>query len=1046
MKGKKENKRHNTLENFQRGFVKIQNPEAKDKKSQNTLRQALREAYNELEKRVEERTAYLMVTNKNLQQEINERVRAEGLLHYRIEFEKLIATLSSDFIKLSSDEIPSAIRRSLQTIGEFLDVDCSFVFLFSEDATRIDEIYKWCKKEIRLPLQDLKGCLIADKFPWLLEKIKRHKVFHVSCSDELPSEAWKEKEYFSSLEIQSCIIIPLFLGAFFIGFVGFNSIRTKKIWEVDILELLRIIGEIFVNAIGRKKKELYKGEYQDGIEKRYHESEEEADRPSFDKKITCAGQEKELRDTLKKQVKLKEHILEIAAEGFFVTDAEGNILDASTYILNLLGYSAEEMLSMKIEDIEVQKIPGNFKGNGDRNGIKRLDTLYRRKNGKILPVNISSSPFSYGKDTFFIFSVFDISEDEQAEKEMQFLSNAVDQSTDGIAFVSLDGYFLSANGVFADIHGYNPKELINKHTSIFYPLSLNDYLEAIDSEMKSKGEFKGEVWHARKDKTMFPAAVRKSLILDKTKNPIGYVMIVNDISQKRKLNKSIPEYVDTEKVLINAFTESLILIDKDGIILGLNEKAADGLGKSFDELLNQSLYDFIPPRLALSNKEKIDKAVKSKRPVFSNEGIGKSKVDTSYYPISDENGKVVKVVVICRKMQGYDERKNVLFEQNDDILNIQEMDIDKYSAEQAVEKREKTFKDLFITKHNHIQGECNSCFEGIISRNSKIWELFEILPSIAESVSTVLIQGESGTGKYLFASAIHNLSPRNNKPFITVNCGALPETLLESELFGYKAGAFTDARKDKPGRFALAEGGTLFLDEIGDISPAMQVRLLRFLQERVYEPLGSIKSIKADVRIISATNKDLEILVKEGTFRDDLFYRINVVRLDLPPLRERLDDVPLLIADILDKLNKQNGKKVDGITEEALMCLLSYDYPGNVRELENIIEGATVLCKSGQILPKHLPKHLNSSLDIICTSSPIQKIEAAFLMNVLKQNNWNRVKTARQLGIHKTTLFRKIKSLGIKIPASGKESGPVPTQKTCGFGAGNANCKLQNEK
>lgn len=194
MKRKKENKKHNKLKNFQRGIVKIQNPEAKDKKSKNTLRQALRKAYNELEKRVEERTAYLMLTNKNLQQEIAERIRAEGLLHYRIEFEKLIATLSSDFIKLSSDEIPSAIKRSLQTIGEFLDVDCSFVFLFSGDATKIDEIYKWSKKEIRFPLQDLKGVVIAEKFPWLIGKIRRHKVLHVSCSDELPAEAWKEKE------------------------------------------------------------------------------------------------------------------------------------------------------------------------------------------------------------------------------------------------------------------------------------------------------------------------------------------------------------------------------------------------------------------------------------------------------------------------------------------------------------------------------------------------------------------------------------------------------------------------------------------------------------------------------------------------------------------------------------------------------------------------------------------------------------------------------------------------------------------------------------
>ena len=317
-------------------------------------------------------------------------------------------------------------------------------------------------------------------------------------------------------------------------------------------------------------------------------------------------------------------------------------------------------------------------------------------------------------------------------------------------------------------------------------------------------------------------------------------------------------------------------------------------------------------------------------------------------------------------------------------------------------------------------------FEGIIGRNKKLWQLFDILPSVAESVSTILIQGESGTGKHLIARAIHNLSPRKDKPFIIVNCGALPDTLLESELFGYKAGAFTDAKKDKMGRFAIAEGGTLFLDEIGDISPAMQVRLLRFLQERVYEPLGSIKTIKADVRIITATNKNLMDLVKEGGFREDLYYRINVVRLDLPPLRERLEDVHLLVDHFIEQLNNQRGKKITGITEEAMICLLSYDYPGNIRELENIIERSFVLCKSDKIGKNDLPESLFISLSIDYSKkrdlTTFMKMEAAFLMNVLRQNNWSRIKTARQLGIHKATLFRKIKSLGLKLPPSTKKN------------------------
>jgi len=331
-----------------------------------------------------------------------------------------------------------------------------------------------------------------------------------------------------------------------------------------------------------------------------------------------------------------------------------------------------------------------------------------------------------------------------------------------------------------------------------------------------------------------------------------------------------------------------------------------------------------------------------------------------------------------------------------------------------------TFRDLSVVQQLRKELKRDYTFEDILSCNNRMRELFEILPTIAESPSTVLIEGQSGTGKELFARAIHNLSPRCGKPFIVVNCGALPDTLLESELFGYKAGAFTDAKKDKPGRIALAEGGSLFLDEVGDVSPALQARLLRFLEERFFEPLGSVEPVRANVRIIAATNKNLAELVRSGEFRDDLFYRINVVKLELPPLRERMEDVPLLVEHFVDRLNRLQGKEVAGIGDEALACLMSYDYPGNVRELENIVERAFVLCRSGQIQREWLPDFLGrppreESREDMGFSS-LQQMEAAFLMNALRRNNWNRTKTARELGIHKSTIFRKIKSLGLKVP------------------------------
>jgi len=329
-----------------------------------------------------------------------------------------------------------------------------------------------------------------------------------------------------------------------------------------------------------------------------------------------------------------------------------------------------------------------------------------------------------------------------------------------------------------------------------------------------------------------------------------------------------------------------------------------------------------------------------------------------------------------------------------------------------------TFRDLTEVEELRKELLSKHTFADIVSKNHEMLQLFDILVEVAESDSTVLLEGESGTGKELFAKAIHGSSPRSGKPLVTVNCGALPDTLLEAELFGYKAGAFTDARRDKPGRFALAEGGTIFLDEIGDVSPAMQVRLLRVLQERVYEPLGATRSERADVRVITATNKDLGRLVAKGEFREDLYYRINVVRLSIPPLRDRREDIPHLVDHFIVKFNSLKNKNISGISTEAISVLMGYDFPGNVRELENIIEHSFVLCRGGTIKIEHLPGHLraHAGTESRPGAGSLDEIEARFILEALRSNGWNRQATARALGIHKTTLWRKIKRLGIELP------------------------------
>jgi DNA-binding NtrC family response regulator len=319
-------------------------------------------------------------------------------------------------------------------------------------------------------------------------------------------------------------------------------------------------------------------------------------------------------------------------------------------------------------------------------------------------------------------------------------------------------------------------------------------------------------------------------------------------------------------------------------------------------------------------------------------------------------------------------------------------------------------------------------FENIVGHSAGLRRVLEVVEKVADTESTVLVTGESGTGKELIARAVHFNSRRAERMFVTVNCGAIPEELLESELFGHVRGAFTNAISHREGRFSLANGGTIFLDEIGDMSPNLQVKLLRVLQDRTFEPVGSSKTVKVSVRVIAATNQDLEVAIRERRFREDLYYRLNVIPIEVPPLRERAEDIPLLVQHFLDVAAQDKGKRVDGISREALECLCAYDWPGNVRELENLIERLVVLRDEGEIGLADLPAALRRpsappsgapriSASGLAFNEAVDRFETDLITQALEQTHWNKNRAAQLLGLNRTTLIEKIKKKGLEPPS-----------------------------
>ena len=545
--------------------------------------------------------------------------------------------------------------------------------------------------------------------------------------------------------------------------------------------------------------------------------------------------------------------------------------------------------------------------------------------------------------------------------------------SDGVFTVDLNFRITSFNRAAEDITGYSRKEAIGKTCREVFRSNMCDKNCVLCRTMESGEPVIDECSYIINSKgNKIPVSISTGLILDSTHEYMGGALTFRDLSLSA-----------STETIFDSISDGVFTVDLNLHITSFNRAAEEITGVSRQEAIGKFCREVFQG--GECDKEcAVNKTMKEGIPVLDkcakiiNTKGQKISISISASPLKDRDNNIIGVV--------------------------------------------ETFRDLSVVEklRNELEGRIQ--IGNMVTRSSAMRKIVDVMPQIAVSDSTVLIKGNTGTGKELVANAIHSLSNRSSKPFIALNCGALPETLLESELFGYKVGAFTGANKDKMGRFGMAEGGTLFLDEIGEISPSLQVKLLRVLQEKSYEPLGATESVKSDVRVIAATNRSLSDLIAEGKFREDFYYRIKVIQIQLPPLKDRKEDIPLLVNHFVSRFNSIQNKSISGVSHEVMALLMAHDFPGNIRELENIIEHTFVICPGDLITPACLPEDFMSGRSSSGNEESsgmgkvVQAVESQTIIEALKRNNYNRVAAARDLGIHKSTLFRKIKHLDISLP------------------------------
>ncbi len=557
---------------------------------------------------------------------------------------------------------------------------------------------------------------------------------------------------------------------------------------------------------------------------------------------------------------------------------------------------------------------------------------------------------------------------------------------DGIAVIAKDKNILVFNEAASRITGYDEEEVIGKSFEFLFAKRPEDQ-KFIHQSLDENLAFNNISMNITDGKGNVKNVLASITPIKRDENVLSVVFVFRDTKEMLSLAEEIQqktfELIDQKNKLdaiFNSNIEGTFTIDNDWNVTSFNTSAEKITGYKKSEAIGKKCWDIFNSSLC-RNGCHMEQTMQKGKPMIGNE-----------LEIMHKDGKIIPIRV----------NSGILINNKNEKIGAVETFIDISEIKNLSEHLSDIFK-----------------YENIVGRNKEIKQIITVLESVSQTDSSVLITGESGTGKELASRAIHLNSPRKTGPFIAVNCSAFVESLIESELFGHEKGSFTGAIKTKIGKFELAKGGTLFLDEIGDLSLSVQTKFLRVLETREFERVGGNKTIKVEARIIAATNKNLSEEISAGRFREDLFYRINVINIHLPPLRDRMDDLPLIVNHFIELFNKKFNKEIRQFSSQAFDILMEYEWPGNIRELENVIEHCFVLCNGKIIQVEFLPKRLREQKKtVIASSNAIQKngfkdVERELIISVLDKYHGNRTKAAKELNINPSTLWRKIKKLGI---------------------------------